>query len=156
MDYPIQPILSRYIRDHQVSPDEASRRGRELKRYLLLCASHPEQSYPIGPALDDLWHTFLLFTREYHEFCGVLGVFIHHAPHDATSRDAVSSLRSLQVLRMQYHAMFGEDPPADLWPTGVGQSMADCTAPQGVPGQVADCDSSGERLTLAYSHSAHS
>ncbi len=43
------------------------------------------------PALDPLWHTFLLFTKDYQRFCQTLGVpFIHHQPFDdAVDRDKV-------------------------------------------------------------------
>lgn len=32
--------------------------------------------------IDNMWHTFLLFTKDYHEFCSnyLGGVFFHHEP----------------------------------------------------------------------------
>lgn len=32
--------------------------------------------------MDNMWHTFLLFTKDYYEFCSnhLGGVFFHHEP----------------------------------------------------------------------------
>lgn len=32
--------------------------------------------------IDDGWHTFLLYTKEYAAFCEQLGRFVHHSPAD--------------------------------------------------------------------------
>jgi hypothetical protein len=35
-------------------------------------------------AVDEAWHEFILFTREYQAFCsGVMGRFVHHVPAEA-------------------------------------------------------------------------
>jgi hypothetical protein len=35
-----------------------------------------------SPIVDEAWHQFILFTREYAEYCNsVAGRFIHHEPH---------------------------------------------------------------------------
>lgn len=51
------------------------------------CTVHQEMS-----DIDDMWHTFLLFTRDYQSFCrDYLGnIFFHHEPalsKDNTSKD---------------------------------------------------------------------
>ena len=41
------------------------------------CGIHAEMK-----EIDDMWHTFLLFTRDYHFFCKkYLGDFFHHVPN---------------------------------------------------------------------------
>ncbi len=55
--------------------------------YLLL-NSNQEQFYGMAPLVDIGWHTFLLYTREYAEFCDkVGGRFIHHSPCDVPGVD---------------------------------------------------------------------
>ena len=50
-----------------------------LKCYLYL--SYIKPSYLSSYIVDEAWHTFLLFTKEYKEFCTlVFWRFIHHAP----------------------------------------------------------------------------
>ena len=41
---------------------------------------------------DDLWHEFILYTRDYQRFCRkALGGFLHHAPAVVLSRDRKSN-----------------------------------------------------------------
>jgi hypothetical protein len=41
------------------------------------CVIHAEMG-----DIDNMWHTFLLFTRDYQEFCHIYlnGIFFHHDP----------------------------------------------------------------------------
>ncbi|MDO8990401.1 MAG: hypothetical protein Q7U91_12305 [Sideroxyarcus sp.] len=56
-----------------------------LQQYFRICvaaggrfASMPSQ------AVDDLWHEFILFTRQYEQFCKrALGDYLHHTPVEA-------------------------------------------------------------------------
>jgi len=33
--------------------------------------------------IDEMWHTFILFTRDYAAFCeGHFGCFLHHVPNE--------------------------------------------------------------------------
>ena len=52
----------------------------ELKKFLWLCAKSDEQSaLMVSKLIDELWHQFILFTREYHDFCDrFFGHYIHH------------------------------------------------------------------------------
>ncbi len=79
--------------DNALSPEIAF---RELLKYLWVCEKlaeekrqHPENrdlDFDIYiqsemQEIDDLWHTFLLFTREYQQFCQEnFGRFVHHVP----------------------------------------------------------------------------
>jgi hypothetical protein len=56
---------------------EADRQARPEDQSLdFICAMHPEMK-----EIDDMWHTFLLFTRDYEGFCKTyFGVFVHHIP----------------------------------------------------------------------------
>lgn len=89
-------VLERYQEDHPfnaLSPVDAL---RELLKYFWLneklkndkkcfpanenlffdCAIHEEMK-----EVDAMWHTFLLFTKDYAEFCqNYFGRFIHHQP----------------------------------------------------------------------------
>lgn len=46
------------------------------KNLAFSCVMHHEMSN-----IDDMWHTFLLFTKDYMDFCHLyFGKFIHHKP----------------------------------------------------------------------------
>jgi hypothetical protein len=92
--------------------------------FLGACAS--DHAEPLVPSelVDIGWHTFILYTQDYADFCDrVAGRFIHHTPHDDTSdqgaRQADSSARILAAIEA---AGYITDP--DLW-AGTTQ---DCSA----------------------------
>ncbi len=52
----------------------------EMKRFLFLCATN-EVSLAPPEEVDEIWHNFILFTRDYADFCeNVVGIFINHRP----------------------------------------------------------------------------
>jgi hypothetical protein len=118
LSFPMGNVLERYAADHLASLEEAERLERELKRYLILCALNPGKRYGMGGPVDDLWHTFLLFTQSYAAFCDrVAGRFIHHAPADpAAPGDFRRWQDDYATFWHDYAAVFGEPPPGAIWP----------------------------------------
>lgn len=84
MDYPIPQVLKRYQKSYNIADEVAQEHERELKRYFILIDQFPQEKFLMySPQIDDLWHTFLLFTKDYNEFCTTMfGYFIHHNPLD--------------------------------------------------------------------------
>lgn len=84
MHYPMPDIIARYRKDYKVSERMAKIHERELKRYLIIAAEYSdaeERTGMLSTEVDNLWHTFLLFTKEYQQFCSdMFGRFIHHVP----------------------------------------------------------------------------
>src|SRR5436190_805556 len=82
MEYPIPEVIARYKKDYGVSDETAKIHERELKRFLIISAeNHPKGTDMFSSEIDDLWHTFLLFTKDYEKYCKeILGGFIHHVP----------------------------------------------------------------------------
>lgn len=53
----------------------------EFKKYCLLNKLGYQNLGMHSEKVDALWHQFILFTREYHDFCiEHLGSFLHHEP----------------------------------------------------------------------------
>lgn len=115
MSFPMGNILARYAKDNPSLAPSAALHERELKRYLYLCAKHREQGWPMVNSLDELWHTFIIFTKDYHEFCRQLGVeYLHHQPvndGDDTSGVPGDYAKFLQLYRQEFGA-----PPKSVWP----------------------------------------
>ncbi len=96
LSYSNARLLERYKRNHPNNRLPAENALDELIKYLWLCAKHrqdrstfpdnedlnfPCNMYPEMKEIDDMWHTFLLFTQDYQDFCYTyLGHFIHHLP----------------------------------------------------------------------------
>lgn len=65
----------------------------------------------VSELVDEVWHTFVLFTRDYHKFCKMLvGGYIHHIPN--TGGDESDPREALNFYE-HYNRYFGEMPP--IW-----------------------------------------
>jgi hypothetical protein len=112
----LDSVIRRHTMDHGIDQPQATRVERELKRFLVLCAQEDAGFFSPPLAVDQLWHTFLLFTYEYAEFCATLGGgFIHHRPFDDSNGRPPVIRRSRHALFAAYERTFGEGPPADIW-----------------------------------------
>jgi len=90
-------IIARYEKDHPNNKLSANETLRELVKYFWICQKHKQdkESHPQDEGLDfvcsmhpemheidDMWHTFLLFTQDYAKFCKTYFLsFIHHVPN---------------------------------------------------------------------------
>lgn len=85
---PHEAVVRRIARRNRITRRTARTWFEELVRYLDLCDESPQVLAP-SKKVDKAWHEFLLFTREYEEFCRErYGRMIHHDPHDGPDRDA--------------------------------------------------------------------
>ncbi|HEX3588187.1 MAG TPA: hypothetical protein VHV74_01050 [Pseudonocardiaceae bacterium] len=96
-------LVSRIVRDEKVEPDYAARIMDQALGFLMLCAK-TGKSYSPSAAVDLGWHTFILYTQDYLEFCNRLaGHFIHHAPMDEEGMDygipldTVAAMKQLRI-----------------------------------------------------------
>jgi hypothetical protein len=104
-------VVRRIAKEHRVRRATASRWFEEMVRFLDLCHASPGALSP-SKKVDKAWHEFLLFTREYEQFCRKrYGRFMHHDPYEAPSRDGYhDTIRA-------YTAAYGRPSPR-IWPTG--------------------------------------
>ena len=99
---PPKLLLDRFCKEYQVSKTEALERFEETKKFLVLSAANPGVSYSPSKIVDEMWHSFILNTRDYLAFCRQLGCFMHHIPSKNPSARKYS--RTKRDLRK----MFGE------------------------------------------------
>lgn len=74
-------------RHPQLSAEQRAEVFLGLQDYFLLClrARRRMVSMP-SQVVDDAWHEFILFTRQYEKFCrAAFGRFLHHTPAEAMS-----------------------------------------------------------------------
>jgi len=81
-------VLKRVQKQHDYLTDEDMIKvARATKDYFIIChmAKGKMVAMP-SEIIDVLWHEFILFTREYEQFCKQgLGKFLHHVPTEAMS-----------------------------------------------------------------------
>jgi hypothetical protein len=86
--YRHEGVVRRYCKEHSTPRAEGEEVFRETLKWLYLChvsAYGPEDfacsMFPEIEKVDWMWHTFILFTRDYAEFCQrYFGFFLHHVP----------------------------------------------------------------------------
>ncbi|HEV7720922.1 MAG TPA: hypothetical protein VGO60_06540 [Iamia sp.] len=102
----------------------AARVYAEYRRFLVLAAT-TGQATP-SDAVDQVWHLHLAYTRSYWDhLCGeVLGFPLHHGPTTGTQADGAHHRAQYADTLARYREVFGEEPPADIWP-GVGEQFRD-------------------------------
>jgi uncharacterized protein (TIGR04222 family) len=111
------PFSRRLARDKAWSLPFTQRAIREYKRFVFL-ALHA--GHPVTPseAVDEVWHEHLTYTRSYWErFCGeILGRPLHHEPTRGGQQERERYHGQYERTLAAYEQLFGEKPPADIWP----------------------------------------
>ena len=116
MAFPMDKVLKRYAKDQDLPWDVVLEHEREIKRYLALVAMNSDKMVGMNGIIDELWHTFIMFTRDYNDFSLlVAGHYIHHTPA-GDDDDAELGQNAYQLFWDEYTAVFGEEPPSHLWP----------------------------------------
>src|SRR5258708_601851 len=124
LTYTNPTVVRRYAKRAGVSPTRAALHWRELMKFLVACALSKEVLAP-SRKLDEIWHEFLLHTRDYQDFCQtVLGVFVHHQPTDTVNPGAYNS--TLSTLSQRFGRPNPEVWPSNLAGTCDANNCADC------------------------------
>jgi hypothetical protein len=138
MNYPLDRVRERYEKDYKVSSQDAKMYEWELKRYLILCVEYDENEWAMySRDVDNFWHTFLLFTKDYTLFCKkMFGKFIHHEPMDKKYDDVSVPLAKKALFMRAYEELFNEKPPEKVWKKDHGSN---CCGGEGHDCVSADC-----------------
>lgn len=96
----------------------------EYRKFMALVALHPAETYGMAEAVDEVWHTHILSTRDYLALCdSLVGEVIHHeqrpldeAPDTAFAKFQEATLRDL--------ARHFTGPVSQLWSASEGAYAA--------------------------------
>ena len=115
LEYEAPFLLEKLVED-RVATDAAEARAlfREVKRFLVLIRTNEHLQWELcSRRVDETWHQFMLFSREYIQFCmRYFGGYVQHHPGRASA--TVRAVSWLPVFRQRYEAYFGEPLP-DVW-----------------------------------------
>lgn len=105
LSYENSDIIEKFSRENKIDYGLAKEYFEELKKYLFLCSITKEKLAP-SPEIDKIWHTFLLFTKDYRFYCSnFLGKFIDHVPE---VKKTISKENYLQNTITEYEYLFGQ------------------------------------------------
>ena len=92
-------VIRRIAKDKRIRRRSAERRFTEMLKFLDLCAASSEPIAP-PPKVDDAWHVFVLFTREYAGYCERrFGFFLHHDPTETRDQEAYARAYEMVTAR---------------------------------------------------------
>lgn len=131
--FDMSAIIARYCKENNESHERAERIADETRHFLVLCALDKSKGYAIRNPIDEMWHTFIIFTKDYFHFCRSLGkAYLHHAPTEEGSKKLRAKARfdSYLELLSDYEKTFGYEAPKDIWPQPgpVPMSGASCSS----------------------------
>jgi len=83
MAYTNTEVVMRFYDNFDVTIEEATDLFNETKKFLYLAAKFGETqnifTHEAMYIIDEMWHTFILFTKDYNEFCmKYFDKFLHH------------------------------------------------------------------------------
>lgn len=112
MTYPLDEVRESLVRKQVLFEEEVDLAIIEYRKFLILARLGHGPLEMFSPLVDEVWHTHILFTRDYAKFCQTaFGHFFHHQPHtgleEGVKQDAVSRFVSA------YTHLFGLLSP--LW-----------------------------------------
>lgn len=109
------------------SPEEYQEAFTEFKKYVALVGLYGKRISMASPKVDEVWHQFILFTREYSDFCdGMLGKFLDHRPKTSYTPVPAEHKRNLRNL---YTQTFGEF--STIWDINADSEFDDDCTPSG-------------------------
>ncbi len=118
LSYRHERLLQRYAADNSTTMEAAEQTFVGFKQFMVVCAVKPGPKITSEP-IDRMWHSFLLFTKDYKEFCdNYLGRFINHEPFE---RAAPATYLETRAFTKEF---FGEIDDK-LWPT---EAKSDCSS----------------------------
>lgn len=94
-NFPLHSLLDTRLAARRPELDAAQRTAvlDALRDYFIFCHQAGRRMLAMpSQAVDDAWHEFILFTRQYDSFCRhAFGRFLHHTPAEAMSSPTQAS-----------------------------------------------------------------
>jgi hypothetical protein len=112
-------LIEKLLKEHIVeSTEEGEVLFTEVKKFLVLVHSDKTKIWNVySLRIDEVWHQFILFTKQYMEFCQqFFDYYIPHSPSNAPESQVVSLTKatSFEDFQLHYNKLFNEPLP-DVW-----------------------------------------
>ena len=109
--YDLGVVTETFKRRNPEFADQAEILEMECKRFMYLTAIAPNFELAPTKPIDEYWHMFILFTREYTDYCRQFnGSYVHHKPLGADDHSAVFQ-RTQRIVT----ELFGTFENHELW-----------------------------------------
>ncbi|WET81168.1 hypothetical protein P3102_08085 [Amycolatopsis sp. QT-25] len=122
-------LAGRIAADEKLGRDLAERIVDQALAFLAACACNTVGRLAPSELVDIGWHTFILHTRDYANFCDrIAGRFLHHVPISAGNPEASGEAAYATLMRTVTaieRAGYAVDPA--LWPVVRGAGHVNCS-----------------------------
>ncbi|MCX4742797.1 glycine-rich domain-containing protein [Streptomyces antibioticus] len=116
-------LVNRIVKDEDMEHSLAERIMDQALGFLAVCATDKKADFRPSPLVDIGWHTFILYTKPYADFCErVAGWFIHHEPSDVPGVEYPKGDTASAIAAMKAHGLVIDEP---LW-ANTGHCEAGC------------------------------
>lgn len=111
-----EPVKRKVARDEKVTLD-LDQGIENLKRYYAVALLDPLNLHAVSKEVDPFWHSHILFTSEYQNFCqSIFGEFVHHQPLDPEDKPQVAFVTSLYEYTLQVYKDIFTSVDSRWWP----------------------------------------
>lgn len=125
MGYPFSQVREKILLEGSVPEGTVDEAIAEFRKFLCLFAMGYRGMGMTSREVDEVWHTFILFTKDYAQFCEqTLGVFLHHQPGIPSQPLGKEPRRRFIEA---YRAEYGDIP--EIWAKDGEQCFNTCTTP---------------------------
>ena len=139
-------VVERIAKDNNLSPQDADEILTDTLRFLYLAGATDAANLAPTKEIDMGWHAFLMFTKDYADFCHQnLGRFVHHAPR--RSNDPAPKINHLAVTFDIARQFFGNDLSKN-WQFDI--RSADCESTKCTSSCSPDTGGGGNECTPDY------
>jgi hypothetical protein len=109
-DYDLAPVRARLLKKGSLPADQVDDAIFEFRRFLgLVIVGYDRRLAVFSAAVDEVWHTYLLFTRLYADLCEqTVGHFVNHEPSMGETGDDARLLESERRFERAYSRVYGE------------------------------------------------
>lgn len=91
-----QRLTDRIEKEEGADSESSQKIMNESLGFLVACAENSGVALSPSEKVDVGWHTFILYTKDYAEFCeNIAGEFIHHEPSD--SKEAEQTTEAMTI-----------------------------------------------------------
>jgi hypothetical protein len=124
MAYRHPDVVARFLKSWNVPQEEAEAIFDDLKRWLWVSAVSKKDELSGEPILrmailnsmalvDDMWHAFILFTKDYTKFCiDYFGFYLHHGPTTLAQKE--EAMAAIEADPVAFQAKLTADFEAQL------------------------------------------
>lgn len=113
-----EPVKRKLAELYGYSQEHVDKGIDALKQYYTVALLDPSNPHALSSTLDPFWHTHMLFSRQYAEFCKqIVGEFMHHEPLDKTNEVAVQDVTRKYQYTMEIHPQLFTEVDKTFWPS---------------------------------------